>query len=280
MTAPTGTAKFDLGVVLTERRSPDGSPQGIEGVIEYASDLFDPATVETIFARWVRLFEAAVADPNRPLSQVDVLSPEERHRLLVDHNDTAAPVPDTCLPAMFEAQVRATPDAVALVSDELTLSYAQLDARANRLAHALVARGVGPEGIVALALPARPELVVAILAVLKAGAAYLPLDPDYPAERLAFMLDDARPALLLTTTTTAGCCAQGGTPRLVLDDAATTAELADRPRWGPGTTTASHRCCPRTRPMSSTPPAPPAGPRAWWSAMPGSPAWPRPRSST
>ena len=140
----TGTAKLDLAITLAERRGPDGSPGGLVGAVEYATDLFDPATVETLFARLVRVLEAAVADPDQPVNSIDLLSEEERHRLLLDYNDTAVPVIADCLPARFEAQVAATPQAVAVVFGPTTLTYAQLNARANRLAHRLMANGVAP----------------------------------------------------------------------------------------------------------------------------------------
>lgn len=111
--------------------------------------------------------------------------------MLVDYNNTTAPLPQEPLPVLFESRVQATPDAVGVVFEDTLLTYAQLNAKANRLAHLLIAQGVGPEGIVALALPRGMELIVSMLAMLKAGAAYLPLDPDYPAARIGFMLDDA-----------------------------------------------------------------------------------------
>jgi amino acid adenylation domain-containing protein/non-ribosomal peptide synthase protein (TIGR01720 family) len=224
----TRTAKFDLAFSLRERRGPDGASQGLSGFVEYATDLFDPVTIETLFARWVRLLEAAVADPDRPISRIDILTAEERERLVVECNDTAQQVAQASLPVLFEAQVAATPDAVAVVFADTTLTYSQLNARANRLAHALLARGVGPEQIVGLALPRSPELVVAILAVLKTGAAYLPVDPDYPGARIAFLLHDAQPALLLTATQTeSGLPDTGPTVRLVLDDPGTVAVWGD-----------------------------------------------------
>ncbi|MGH3914895.1 MAG: amino acid adenylation domain-containing protein [Pseudonocardiaceae bacterium] len=216
---PTGTAQFDLFFSLGERHGHDNTPEGIDGVIEYASDLFDAGTVEKIVARWVQLLEAVIADPDRPISRISILTAEERHRLLVEYNDTARPMVPACLPTLFETQVAATPQAVAVVFGDTILTYHQLNAHANRLAHALIARGVGPERIVALALPRTPELVVAILAVLKAGAAYLPLDPDYPPIRISVMLHDAQPALLLTTTRLeAGLPDTGSIARLAIDD--------------------------------------------------------------
>uniref|UniRef100_UPI000559E634 non-ribosomal peptide synthetase n=1 Tax=Pseudonocardia acaciae TaxID=551276 RepID=UPI000559E634 len=223
---PTGTAKFDLGISLWDQ------PDGMHGAIEFATDLFDAETVETLFARWVRLLEAAAGDPDTPISQLDILTAEERHRLLVEHNDTAAPIPAATVPALFEHQVHAAPQGTAVVFEDTAVSYAELNTDANRLAHLLIARGVGPEHIVALALPRSPRLATAILAVLKAGAAYLPIDPDYPDARIEFILRDAQPTLLLTdhhtednlpTTTT----------HLVLDNPDTQAHLASHPDTNP-----------------------------------------------
>ncbi|WP_344946600.1 amino acid adenylation domain-containing protein [Actinomadura miaoliensis] len=143
-------------------------------------------------------------------------------------------VPSATLPEMFSERVRLDPDAVALVFEDVELTYAEVNARANRLAHALAERGVGPERVVALALPRSPEMIIAELAVLKAGGAYLPLDPDYPAERLAFMLDDAGPVCLVTTGALARAVPDAArTTRLLLDDPATAAELDSHPDTDP-----------------------------------------------
>ncbi|MFJ9850401.1 non-ribosomal peptide synthase/polyketide synthase [Streptomyces sp. NPDC101150] len=237
-TAPvsTGTAKCDLTCVVSELRGDDGGPGGLEGVVEYATDVFDEATVESFVARWVRLLEAVVADPEQRIGRLEVLSAEERKRLLAVPHDTVTDAPRTTLRALFEAQAAATPDAVAVASGEDTLTYGELNARANRLAHALIARGAGPERLVALALPRSAELVVAILATLKAGAAYLPVDPDYPAARIAFMLDDARPTLLLTTVRTSGLLGAGQADRLLMDDPSTIGTIAGYPDTNPGAT--------------------------------------------
>ncbi|MGW1777991.1 amino acid adenylation domain-containing protein, partial [Streptomyces sp. NPDC002143] len=176
----TRTAKCDLTFNLAERTHPDGTPAGLVGVVEYSTDLFDPETVETIVGRWVRLLSAAVAEPALRLSRFDVLTDAERN-LLLPASGVEVPVTEGGLVGLFEARVREVPDAVAVVSGEVSLSYGELNRRANRLAHALIGRGVGVEDVVALALPRSAGLVVAVLAVLKAGAAYLPLDPDYPA---------------------------------------------------------------------------------------------------
>ena len=166
----TQTAKFDLSVNLSERRGADGVADGLVGRLDYAADLFDRATVEALGARLVRLFEAIASDPLRPVGGIDILAPAERAQLLEEWNDTAHAVPAATLPELFEAQVARTPDAVALVFEDTALSYAELNTRANRLAHLLIGEGVGPESIVALALPRSLEMVVGLLGILKAGA--------------------------------------------------------------------------------------------------------------
>ena len=194
----TASAKFDLSLSLGEQRAPDGTPAGIDGVLEYATDLFDRASVEALAGRLVRLLEAAVAEPDRAIGSLDILSPEERHTILREWNDTAHPIPSATLPELFAAQVAKTPDAVAVVFEDESLSYGELDARANQLAHHLRALGVGPETVVGLCVERSLEMMVGLLGILKAGGAYLPLDPGYPHERLAFMLADAGAPVLVT----------------------------------------------------------------------------------
>ncbi|MEV5595225.1 non-ribosomal peptide synthase/polyketide synthase [Streptomyces sp. NPDC052496] len=216
--AGTGTARLDMELNATEHRTPDGTPAGVEAMVEYSTDLFDRPTVEAFVARLRRITDAATADPGRRISQADLLTARER-RTLRALNDTAHGVPDLVLPRLFEDQAAATPDAPALISDGRTLTYAQLNASANRLARLLVTRGAGPEDVVAVALPRTPAMVTAVLAVLKAGAAYLFLDPEYPAERLAFMLGDTRPVLLVTDRAGAVALPAADVPRLLLDGA-------------------------------------------------------------
>ena len=196
----TGTTKFDLTFSFAELHSTEGSPPGLEAQIEYACDLFDRATIETLAQRLLRLLTAVAQDLDRPIGTIDLLTPQERHQILVRWNDTVQLFPEATLPELFEAQVAKSPNATAVVFENTSLTYGQLNARANQLAHHLIKLGVGPEDIVALALPRSLEMVVTLLGILKAGAAYLPLDPDYPAERLAFMLYDARPRYVFTTT--------------------------------------------------------------------------------
>ncbi|MEU3891392.1 amino acid adenylation domain-containing protein [Streptomyces sp. NPDC029041] len=194
-----GFAKFDLGLAVVEEHTADGAPAGIRGDWEFSTELFERTTVEALGERLVRLLDAVADDPRRTIGSIDLLGATERHRLLVGFNATAdGPAPrETTLTALFEEQAARTPDATALVMGERSLTYRQVDSRANRLARHLVAQGAGPERIVGLRLPRSLDLITALLAVWKSGAAYLPIDPDYPADRIAHMCADARPALVL-----------------------------------------------------------------------------------
>ena len=195
---PVASAKFDLSFALAEERTADGTPAGINGVLEYAGDLFEEASAAMLAERLTRLLTAAVEDPARAIGSLDILSPAERRTILTDWNDTARDIPDATLPELFARQAARTPDAVALVYEDRTLSYRELDQRANQLAHHLRSLGAAPETIVGVCVERSFDMVIALLAILKAGAAYLPLDPDYPAERLAFMLQDAGAPVLVT----------------------------------------------------------------------------------
>lgn len=161
-------------------------------------DVLGIGDVTALTRRFTRLLETVAGEPERRLGTVDLLSDDERRQLVVDTNDTAQAMPTAPIPVLFEAQAARTPGATAVVCDGETLTYAGLNARANRLARHLIARGAGPEGVVALLLPRSVELVVALLAVLKCGAAYLPIDPGYPAEHIRFLLADAAPTCLVT----------------------------------------------------------------------------------
>ncbi|MGH8634667.1 MAG: condensation domain-containing protein, partial [Burkholderiales bacterium] len=194
----SASAKFDLSVSLGEQRGADGTPGGLRGVLEYAADLFEPASMAALAARLIRLLEGMVADPERAIGSLDLLGAAERRTILCDWNDTARAVPCATLPELFAAAVAKTPDAVAVVFEDERLSYRELDARSSRLAHHLRGLGVGPEVVVGLCLERSPALVVGLLGILKAGGAYLPLDPDYPGERLGFMLEDAGAHVLVT----------------------------------------------------------------------------------
>ncbi|MGW7486404.1 non-ribosomal peptide synthase/polyketide synthase [Streptomyces sp. NPDC054786] len=191
VTVPRRAATFDLSVEFV----PDGD--GLTGLLEYRTDLFDASTAVRMAEQLVILLGGVAAEPDRPLGELSLLSERERRRLTTEWNDTALPVAPTTYPAAFEAQTARTPHATALVAGDTTLDYAALNARANRLAHHLIDRGAGPERLVALHLPRTADMLVAILAVLKSGAAYLPLDPELPEERLRFLIEDARPMLVL-----------------------------------------------------------------------------------
>ena len=192
------SAKFDLSVALSERRGRDGSALGIGGVLEYSSDLFDRGSVEVLGQRLVRLLAGAVAAPGRGIGELEILSGSERATILGLWNATSHAVDGGTLPALISAQAARTPEAVALVFADRRLSYAALEAQANRLAHHLRGLGVGPETVVGLCVERSPEMVIGLLGILKAGGAYLPLDPEYPRERLAFMLGDAGASVLVT----------------------------------------------------------------------------------
>ncbi|MEU4947168.1 amino acid adenylation domain-containing protein [Kitasatospora aureofaciens] len=192
-------ARFDLGFTLTESFAADGAPAGLAGTLTYAADLFDAPTVETLAQRFVRVLEAVLAAPDQPVTHAEVLADEELHRILNEWNATGRTVPTTTLTALFEAQVARTPQAVALAHETTELTYAETGARANRLAHLLAARGVRPEDRVAVLLERSNELVISLLAVLKAGGAYVPVDPEYPVDRIAYMVADSAPRVLLTS---------------------------------------------------------------------------------
>ncbi|WP_078875677.1 condensation domain-containing protein [Streptomyces sp. NRRL F-5053] len=154
---PLGTSRIDLTISLAEHTAQDGSAAGLHGVIEYATDLFDEGTVRALFGRWVRLLRAVVADPGRRIGAVELLSDAERHRTLVERNRTATDVPPGSFPALFRAQVREHPGAVALECGEVRVLYGELDRWACRFAGWLRARGVGAESVVALVLPRSVE---------------------------------------------------------------------------------------------------------------------------
>ncbi|NEB75391.1 amino acid adenylation domain-containing protein, partial [Streptomyces sp. SID14478] len=213
--AGTGTAKFDLFLNIVP--APSG---GAYGRLEYATELFDHATAESLVDRYVRVLRQVVADSGTRLGEADVLTGAERERL-ARLNETTRPQRAATVPELVAAQSARTPDATAVVCGPTALSYAELESRAGRLAAVLRERGVGPDVLVAVALPRSADLVVALLAVLKAGGAYLPIDPDYPAARVDLLLDTADPALVLTDHATAATVAAGRQPVLHLDDLAT-----------------------------------------------------------
>jgi amino acid adenylation domain-containing protein len=196
----TGTARFDLFFSLDEQLDSSGRPAGITGFVEYATDLFDAATVTRFMSRWTQLLRSLVTWPDTAITEFDILTDQERQYLLLwsgmDGAATELGVPAT-MGELFEAQVRRVPGSVALECGGERFCYVELDRWSNRIAHYLMGCGVGCGDRVALVLPRSAVLVAAILGVLKAGAAYVPVDPDYPAERIDYMLSDADPVVVL-----------------------------------------------------------------------------------
>jgi nonribosomal peptide synthetase DhbF len=199
MRAHMGTAKFDLTFNFTEQTGPDGSPLGVHGALEYHTSLFDRSTAERISRGLTGLLRALAGSPDVPVQHVDVVDDADA-RLLAAWNDTAVDVPPATLTELIERQVARTPHADAVVFEGERLSYAELDARANHLSALLLEQGAGPERFVGVALPRSVELVVALVAVLKSGAAYLPIDTDQPADRIALLLEEAAPVVVLDDT--------------------------------------------------------------------------------
>ncbi|MFE9421943.1 amino acid adenylation domain-containing protein, partial [Kitasatospora sp. NPDC006697] len=220
----SGTSKFDLEVTAAEQFAA-GAPAGLLGSVKVASDLFDEPAAWALAERLVRVLEAVAADPELRVGSVGVLGEVELRRVVSEWNDTAVELPVVTVPGLFAARVSEAPDAVALVCDGVVVSYGELDERANRLARLLVASGVGPESVVAVAMGRSVELVVAFLAVWKAGGAYLPLDLSYPAERLEYVFADAAPVVVVCTGVTRGAV-PGGCEVLVVDEPAVVERLA------------------------------------------------------
>ncbi len=189
----SGTAKFDLTLDLTE------TAEGVRGWFEYNTDLFEVATIARMGEHLQTLLKGIVANPDLRLADLPLLTDAERHRLLVGWNDTQADYSrDTCIHELFEAQVERTPDAVAVVFEDQYLTYCELNRRSNQLARYLQKLGVEPELRVGVCVERSSEMVIAILAALKVGGVYVPLDPAYPEKRLAFILADAQAPVLLT----------------------------------------------------------------------------------
>ncbi|MER6031536.1 amino acid adenylation domain-containing protein [Streptomyces sp. NPDC001851] len=221
---PSNGAKVDLAFSVRETRTEQGEPAGLEGMLEYATDLFDPGTARTLTERLTRVITQVARDGEQRTGRLEILAHDERRELIGSGSGTGRAVPVATFPDLFQAQVARTPDRPAVQAGGVTLSYRELNERANRLARLLVARGAGPEKYVAVALPRAETLIETVIAVLKTGAVYLPLDLEYPAERLAAMLSDAPPALLVTTGAAAARLprtpAAEDVPLLLLDDPA------------------------------------------------------------
>ena len=202
MPLDTRTARMDVSISLAERWDEAGEPAGMAGAVEFRTDVFDAVSIETLVGRLERVLLAMTTDPGQRLSSIDVLDAAERIRLDELGNRAVltqpAPVP-VSVPTLFAAQVARAPEAVAVTFDDQSLTYRELDEAANRFAHLLSGHGVGPGARVALLLERSAQAVVAMLAALKTGAAYLAIDPALPAARMEFMLDDAAPVAVITT---------------------------------------------------------------------------------
>ncbi|MGE2721052.1 amino acid adenylation domain-containing protein, partial [Mycolicibacterium celeriflavum] len=217
----THTARMDLSLSLTERFTEAGEPAGIGGRVEFRTDVFDAASVEALVERLQRVVEAMTDDPAVRLSSIDVLDETERARTDAWGNRAAAAEPlegGVSIPGLFAEQVRRAPEAVAIICGDRSWCYRELDETANRLAHLLIGIGIGPGECVALLLDRSAEAIVAMLAVLKTGAAYLPIDAAVPDARLHFMLADAAPLAAITTARLAGRLDRSGLLVIDVDD--------------------------------------------------------------
>ncbi|MDT5340616.1 MAG: hypothetical protein QOD90_6121, partial [Mycobacterium sp.] len=218
----TEAARMDLSFSLSERWGVAGESVGISGVVEFRTDVFDAATVEALVERLRRVLVAMTADPQRSLSSVSLLDDQEHARLDAFGNRQvlAQATTQASIPELFADHVARTPLAIAITCQDRSVTYAELDEASNRLAHLLTDHGVGPGHVVALLLSRSAESIAAILAVLKTGAAYLPVDPGLPSERIEFVLADARPSVAITTDDFANRLAAFDGVVLDLDDAA------------------------------------------------------------
>jgi amino acid adenylation domain-containing protein/FkbM family methyltransferase len=189
----SGTAKFDLLLSIVDES------QELVAMMDYSTDLFEATTVSRMLGHFQTLLQGIVANPDRRLSELPLLTEAETHQLLVQWNETRKDdAQDKCIHELFEAQVEKTPDAVVVVFEGQQLTYRELNIKASQLAHYLRKHGVGPEVVVGICVERSLEMIIGLLGILKAGGAYLPLDPSYPRERLAFILEDTQAKLLLT----------------------------------------------------------------------------------
>jgi amino acid adenylation domain-containing protein len=207
-----GMAIFDIAVNIWD------GPDQLSGHVEYSTDLFDPATMARFVGHFRTLLKSILAAPDARLSTLQILTESEQRQLLVEWNETAAATPDLCVHALFEEQVRRSPDAVAVSAGGRDVSYDELNRRANRLAHHLREQLREKDALVAICVERGLDMMVGILAVLKAGAAYVPLDPSYPPERLAFMLQDSGANIRLAEQRTVSRLPTHGATTLLLDD--------------------------------------------------------------
>jgi amino acid adenylation domain-containing protein len=190
-----GASKYDLTLIIWE------SPEGMSCFFEYNTDLFERSTIERMMGHYQTILDGICANPEQRIAELPLLTAQEHEQILHEWNSTHTAYPTTAtIQAFFEAQVDRSPEKIAIIDEETQVTYRELDRRANRLAHTLRANGVGAETLVGICLPRTIDMVVSLLAILKAGAAYVPLDPNFPRDRLAFMLEDSGAPVLLTRT--------------------------------------------------------------------------------
>ncbi|HYV13327.1 MAG TPA: amino acid adenylation domain-containing protein, partial [Pyrinomonadaceae bacterium] len=207
----TDTTKFDIRLKIDE------TTDALTGTWQYNTDLFDAATIRRMQGHFQTLLGSIVRDPEQNISELTMLSADERHQLLAEASSVQQRQHDQCIHQLFEAQVEAAPDAIALTFADVQLSYGELNQRANQLAHHLRSLGVGPEVLVGICVERSVELVVGVLGIIKAGGAYVPLDPAYPTERLALILEDARVSMLLTQQSLLHSLPSSGAKPICLD---------------------------------------------------------------
>ncbi|WSJ02086.1 amino acid adenylation domain-containing protein [Nocardia sp. NBC_01329] len=217
----TASSQYDLHLIVGDRYDETGAPNGLAGYMTYASDLFEHATAQGFVDRFLRVLGGIVADPSVPVGDLEILAPVERTRVLAQWNATDHSVAPQLLLDGFARTAAAYPDRVALAFEGEQLTYAEFDARVNRLARLLIEQGVGPESLVGVAVRRSLDLVVGMYAIVTAGGGYVPLDPDHPAERIGYVLDTAAPVCVLTTTVDA-VAVPVGMPVLYLDTVDTT----------------------------------------------------------
>jgi amino acid adenylation domain-containing protein len=207
------TSKFDLGLNIS------GTAGELQGALEYNTDLFEAATIQRMLSQFEVLLDNVVSNPDQPLSELQLLTAAEREQFLFEWNDTVADYPlEKCIHQLFEEQVERTPEAVAVVCDDQQITYRELNERANRLAHYLQSVGAGSETLIGICLERSVEMIVGLLGILKAGAAYVPVDPQHPGARAAATLVNAGVRLLLTQRPLVGHCAASGVGMLCLDE--------------------------------------------------------------
>nr|WP_232433680.1 non-ribosomal peptide synthetase [Rhodococcus sp. AW25M09] len=220
-------AKFDLQLTVAEQFDESGAPSGMTAAITYAVDLFEESSVQEFSARFGAVLAAVTADPESVVGDVDVLLPGELDAMTNEWNHAGIAADDATLADRFASAAAQFPDSRAVVFGDRSMTYAELDERSSRLARVLVARGVTSESLVAVAMPRNEELIVALLAVIKSGGGYLPIDVSYPADRLAFMLEDASPVCVISTVADSAAVPASDLDTLLVDSPELMAELSN-----------------------------------------------------